>query len=117
MKEEEKYYKKKGLTQLGCWIRYKYEWCGKRIQGDGSDNGFQCSNPECESREDEKEPLTLTDRDQADLIFIYRIIFVSLRSGAVTVEIGKKINLALPFEQFCMPPVLVWIIKILSQRD
>ena len=77
MKEEEKYYKKKGLTILGCWIRYKCEWCGKRIQGDGSDNGFQCSDPECESRKGEKEPLS--DRDQADLILFFGIfLFICL---------------------------------------
>ena len=86
MKEEEKYYKKKGLTILGCWIRYKCEWCGKRIQGDGSDNGFRCSDTKCESREDEKEPLTLTDRDQADLI-LYIGLFLFF---CVTVQLLLK---------------------------
>lgn len=86
MKEEEKYYKKKGLNQLECWIRYKCEWCGKRIQGDGSDNGFRCSDPKCESRKDEKEPLTLTDRDQADLI-LYIGLFLFF---CVTVQLLLK---------------------------
>ena len=78
MKEEEKYYKKKGLTLLGCWMRNECEWCGKRIQGNGTDaGGFECSDPKCESRKDEKEPLTLTDRDQADLI-LYIGLFLFL---------------------------------------
>ena len=87
MKEEEKYYKKKGLTLLGCWMRNECEWCGKRIQGNGTDaGGFECSDPKCESREDEKEPLTLTDRDQADLI-LYIGLFLFF---CVTVQLLLK---------------------------
>tara|TARA_A100001011_G_scaffold383845_1_gene455627 strand:- start:494 stop:751 length:258 start_codon:yes stop_codon:yes gene_type:complete len=74
MKEEEKYYKKKGLTLLGCWMRNECEWCGKRIQGNGTDaGGFECSDPKCESRKDKPEPFT--DREQADLILCIVIGF------------------------------------------
>ena len=81
MKEEDKYYKKKGLTQLGCWFRYKCDWCGKKIQGDGSDNGFRCSDPECESRKKVKEE-PLSDRDQADLILFFGLfLFICVMVG------------------------------------
>ena len=75
MKKEENYYKKIGLTQLGCWFRFKCDWCGKRIEVDGSDNGFKCSDPECDSFKDKPEPLS--DREEADLI-LYIGIFLLL---------------------------------------
>ena len=37
------------MSRLGCLMRFKCDWCGKKIVSDGSDNGYKCSDPQCES--------------------------------------------------------------------
>ena len=62
------YYEREGMTRFECWARFKCEWCGKKIKGDGSDNGFKCSDPKCESNND------VFERDSAEENEIFTVL-------------------------------------------
>jgi len=79
------YYKREGLTKIGCWVRFRCDWCGKKIVGDGSDNGFKCSDPECESN----IKIPLTDNEKKGVHRMLFFIFTAIGLISLILFFGK----------------------------